>query len=98
MRPGGQSSLPAGALLAARALVALPCPATPREPTVAWRPGRWHLWHGGTDPLPPLFARCPGAPSVARGTVPGVPTGEKQRPAQAADPARDTAGAEVTAL
>ena len=27
-----------------------------------------------------------------------MPTGEKQRPAQAADPARDTAGAEVTAL
>ncbi len=33
-----------------------------------------------------------------RGTVPGVPTGEKQRPAEAASPAREDAGSEVTAL
>ena len=33
-----------------------------------------------------------------RGSVPGVPTGEKQRPAEAASPAREDAGSEVTAL
>ena len=33
-----------------------------------------------------------------RGTVPGVPTGEKQRPAEAASPAREDAGPEVTTL
>ena len=35
---------------------------------------------------------------MARGTVPGVPTGEKQRPAEAAGPADEDAGPEVTAL
>ena len=33
-----------------------------------------------------------------RGTVPGVPTGEKQRPAEAAGPAPEDAGPEVTTL
>ena len=35
---------------------------------------------------------------MARGTVPGVPTGEKQRPAEAAGPADEDAGPEVTTL
>ena len=35
---------------------------------------------------------------MARGTVPGVPTGDKHRPAEAAGPAADAAGPEVTAL
>ena len=35
---------------------------------------------------------------MARGSVPGVRTGEKQRPAGAASPARDTAGPEVAKL
>jgi ATP-dependent DNA helicase DinG len=39
-----------------------------------------------------------GAASAVRGSVPGVPTGEKQRPAEAASPAPDTGGPEVTAL
>jgi ATP-dependent DNA helicase DinG len=48
--------------------------------------------------LPPWFAGCPVAASAARGTVPGVPTGEKQRPAEAASPARETGGPGVTTL
>ncbi len=36
--------------------------------------------------------------SAVRGTVPGVPTGEKQRPAEASGPARKDAGPEVTAM
>src|SRR6266567_118702 len=36
--------------------------------------------------------------SAVRGTVPGVPTGEKQRSAEAAGPARKDAGPEVTAM
>jgi len=36
--------------------------------------------------------------SVTRGTVSGVPTGEKQRPAEAAGPARTDAGPTVTTL
>ena len=35
---------------------------------------------------------------MPRGTVPGVPTGEKQRPAEAASPAPDNAGSEVRLL
>ena len=36
--------------------------------------------------------------SAVRGTVPGVSTGEKQRPAEAAGPAREDAGPEVTTM
>src|SRR5579859_7566612 len=41
---------------------------------------------------------APGQASVARGSVLGVRTGEKQRPAEAGSPARNTAGPEVAKL
>ena len=59
---------------------------------------RWCLLARTTGPRLSWFACCRPAASAARGTVPGVPTGEKQRPAEAASPAPDTGGPEVTTL